>query len=120
MKRPVPLTSLAAAVALTAGIAHATPGETAYPDSFGNLVIQSASGHKRVIIGMGYVAADAGTHQSGEPQVLKFDDQPASASAWRDVKPVYRCKGGATVVRGRGYMYGLSRDEVAVITNVCD
>ena len=100
----------------TTGAEAGRIGERSYSDSFGNLVIISPSGYKRIVVGQGDLAE---TSVSGAPDVIYFDEPVYSTSQHRFPEASYRCSGGAAVYRGRSYMYGLSRDEVAVLVNGC-
>ena len=91
-------------------------GEVSYSDSFGNLLIISPSGYKRIVVGQGDLA-DAGS--GNLPDVVYFDEPVHATSQHRFPEAAYRCSGGAAVYRGRSFMYGLSRDEVAVLRNGC-
>ncbi|MGO4835504.1 hypothetical protein AB4144_24955 [Rhizobiaceae sp. 2RAB30] len=71
-----------------------------YADSFGNLVIYSPSGYKRIIVGEGHmakrVAANLGSTQTA----------PGPDAAWAG----WDCP--TVLVKGRSYMYGLPDDVV--------
>jgi hypothetical protein len=68
-----------------------------YADSFGNLVVYSPSGYKRIVVGEGHMARRMGAHRSG-PDVVYLDEA--------DRVPFYRgCP--AVLLKGRSYMYGL-------------
>ncbi len=101
---------------LSGGAEAGRIGELSYSDSFGNLVVLSPSGYKRVLVGQGDLAP-SGTATT--PDVIYFDERVHPTSQHRFPEAAYRCSGGAAVYRGRGYMYGLSRDEVAVLRNGC-
>ncbi|CAG0954807.1 MAG: hypothetical protein F9K19_03985 [Rhizobiaceae bacterium] len=68
-----------------------------YADSFGNLVIHSAAGYKRIVVGEGHLAKELGAYTgSDEPAVVEY--QP--------VRVIVRdCP--AVLLKGRSYMYGL-------------
>jgi hypothetical protein len=68
-------------------------------DSFGNLVIYSAAGYKRIIVGQGHRAAElqAFVGDKDEPSVVYLDQG-------RIVNP--NCP-HAVLLKGRSYMYGL-------------
>lgn len=118
----IPSMALAATAALSGLLFLSTGadagriGEVSYADSYGNLVIISPSGYKRIIVGQGDLA-DASVDRL--PDVVYFDEPVRSTSQHRFPEAAYRCSGGAAVYRGRGFMYGLSRDEVAVLRNGC-
>lgn len=66
-----------------------------YADSFGNLVIYSAAGYKRIVVGEGHLAKQLGAYTSGSDVAYLDEDGGAS----RDCP--------AAVLKGRSYMYGL-------------
>ena len=110
------LVVLAGLLFASAGARAGMPGEISYSDSFGNLVIVSPSGYKRVVVGQGDLAP-AGV--SGLPDVIYHERPVRPTSQHRFPEAASRCSGGAAVFRGRGFMYGLSRDEVPVLVNDC-
>lgn len=70
---------LLASVAVTAvavfAVRPSNAGDYVYADSFGNLVVQSASGYKRIVVGQGYRAAELRESMSvGEPDVISADE----------------------------------------------
>lgn len=112
--------SLAASLAVSAAVVLAQPAaagfvepaaERAYADSYGNLVVHSPAGYKRIVVGQGHLAerraADAG------PRVVYLDDE-----RYR-VRNVYRCVRQPAVVHGRSYMYGLPDGAVPIIAGSC-
>lgn len=102
---------LAAAVLAGLVLAIAAPAEAGlrhhdrvYADSFGNLVIDSAAGYKRIIVGEGRLAKKLSEFTSaGQPDVVYDDaDEPGAPGCYQP--PVQ--------VKGRSYMYGLSDGEM--------
>ena len=83
--------------------------ERAYADSYGNLVILSPAGYKRILVGQGHLAE---RHGSG-PRVVYLDDQQYR------VRNVYRCVRQPAIVHGRSYMYGLPQGAVPIIAGPC-
>jgi hypothetical protein len=102
--------SLAAATLATFAVATAVPAEAGrhhdrvYADSFGNLVVESAAGYKRIIVGEGKLAKKLADYTSaGQPRVVYDDaDEPGAPGCYQP--PV--------LVKGRSYMYGLSDGEM--------
>ena len=103
--------SVAAAVLAGLATAIAAPAEAGlrhhdrvYADSFGNLVIDSAAGYKRIIVGEGKLAKKLSEYTSaGQPDVVYDDaDEPGAPGCYQP--PV--------LVKGRSYMYGLSDGEM--------
>ena len=75
-----------------------------YADSFGNLVIDSAAGYKRIIVGEGRHAKELSNFTSaGQPDVVYDNaDEPGAPG----------CYQAPVLVKGRSYMYGLSDGEM--------
>lgn len=77
-----------------------------YADSFGNLVIESAAGYKRIIVGEGELAKELAAYTgAGAPEVV-YADEYGREDCYRP--PVF--------VKGRSYMYGLSDGEMPVLS----
>ena len=108
----------AAVLAVTAfACSPATAGglyrDQVYADSFGNLVIHSPSGYKRIIVGQGHVAESYNlTGSYYEPEVVYLDDD-AAKDGIRCHRPPYRWQ-------GRSYMYGLPDHVVPRAPLVCE
>lgn len=103
--------SLAAATLAALAVATAAPAQAGlrhqdrvYADAFGNLVIESAAGYKRIVVGEGKLAKKLSEYTSaGQPDVVYDDaDEPGSPGCYQP--PV--------LVKGRSYMYGLSDGEM--------
>lgn len=65
-------------------------------DSFGNLIVYSAAGYKRIVVGEGHRVRELARYTG--PKVIYADD-PAPSRAWRECP--------AVLLKGRSYMYGL-------------
>lgn len=77
-----------------------------YADSFGNLVVDSAAGYKRIVVGQGHMARHmVAATAAGEPRVVYLDGAERDAT-WSD------CYRPPVFVKGRSYMYGLSEGEM--------
>lgn len=106
MRASLALATLAAIAALTAvpaeaGLRH---HDRVYADSFGNLVIDSAAGYKRIIVGQGKLAKQLSEYTSaGQPDVV-YDESDDAGGPHCYQPPVF--------VKGRSYMYGLSDGEM--------
>jgi hypothetical protein len=103
------LTAALSAATATAAIAQ----DYAYADSFGNLVIHSSAGYKRILVGRGRDAE----------RVNKFLDrgqverQPGEYVLPRKLYLGYRdCYRPGVFVQGRSYMYGLADGEMPVLS----
>lgn len=104
------LTVLALTAAAAFTIMPASAGtrhhDHVYADSFGNLVIESAAGYKRILVGEGKLAKELAAYTSaGEPEVV-YADEYGRQDCYRP--PVF--------VKGRSYMYGLSDGEMPVLS----
>jgi len=79
-----------------------------YADSFGNLVIDSAAGYKRIIVGEGKLAKELSDYTSagnaGEPDVIYENESDNVIRRGCYQPPVF--------IKGRSYMYGLSDGEM--------
>jgi ABC-type Fe3+-hydroxamate transport system substrate-binding protein len=102
------LTAAIAAAAMLGSATQALPWSRSYDhvyaDSFGNLVILSPSGYKRIVVGQGHLAEDLAHYErTGETEVLYLTRKDgARRTVVRDCyRPPYLWK-------GRSYMYGLS------------
>lgn len=101
-----------AAVSLLA-VSYAAPASAwsrhhdyVYADSFGNLVIDSAAGYKRILVGEGHMAKKmAGYTTKGEAQAPHLK-RSSRTTPWTD------CYRPPVFVKGRSYMYGLSDGEM--------
>ena len=95
------LAATAAACAMPAA-AGTRDRDHVYADSFGNLVIESAAGYKRILVGEGRLAKELAAYTaSGQPEVVYLDEY-SRQDCYRP--PVF--------VKGRSYMYGLSDGEM--------
>lgn len=65
-------------------------------DSFGNLVVYSAAGYKRIVVGEGHRAREVAAYTA--PKVIYFDD-PEPTVVYRECP--------AVLLKGRSHMYGL-------------
>lgn len=104
--------SALALAALAAGFAQPSLAgsrhhDRVYADSFGNLVIDSAAGYKRIIVGEGKLAKELSDYtNAGQPNVVYLDESDAEVADSHD------CYRPPVFVKGRSYMYGLSDGEM--------
>jgi hypothetical protein len=85
--------------------------ERVYDDSFGNLIIISPSGYKRIVVGKGYIAAEMEEERRRE----------AAAYAPDGGHRAYRhCYRPPVLWKGRGYMYGLAEGEIPQPPLICE
>ncbi len=96
---------LAGSTALAVASADARTRDHVYADSFGNLVIESAAGYKRILVGEGKLARElSGYVGAGQPEVEYYRESDSTVE--RD------CYRPPVFVKGRSYMYGLSDGEM--------
>jgi hypothetical protein len=97
-----------APVALTGLVAFAAPaaaGDHIYADSFGNLIVDSAAGYKRIVVGQGHLARKAAQFsRSHEPGMIYPNAEPSLA--------MQDCFQGPVLIKGRSYMYGFDQGEI--------
>jgi hypothetical protein len=107
---PLAASLLAAGLALAGLIAPANAGgagrDRVYADSFGNLIVHSRSGYKRIVVGQGQLAGELAAYEQGgrSDDVVYFDND--------DVAVPYECWKPAVLLKGRSYMYGLEDGEL--------
>lgn len=104
----------AATLVASAAFAGGQGSDRVHADSFGNLVIQSQAGYKRIIVGMGHTAE--AYNQTGsyyEPEVVYLDAPQPSRS-------VTVCSRPPHVWHGRSYMYGLQEGVIPQAPLVCN
>jgi hypothetical protein len=108
------LTSLASVAALVPATAN-DYRDRVYADSFGNLVVISRAGYKRIVVGAGELAAELQRYQRDGDADARADSRgyEEPAAALRD------CRAGPVFVKGRSYMYGLSDGEMPDLGNRC-
>ena len=96
---------LAGSAAISLTPAEARARDHVYADSFGNLVIESAAGYKRILVGEGRFAKELADYvDAGRPKVEHYRESGGSVE--RD------CYRPPVFVKGRSYMYGLSDGEM--------
>lgn len=95
------LAALGAAVLSGPALAGSVDGgDYVYADSFGNLVIESGAGYKRIVVGQG--------HRAREMQQLTATEEPEVVYADQSRVRGYDCYRPGQWLQGRSYMYGLS------------
>lgn len=84
-----------------------------HADSFGNLIIYSPSGYKRIVVGQGHLAQDLADYtRGGQPDVVYLDPSDGH-------RAVRRCRTQGVLLHGRSYMYGLPDNVVPVLEHPC-
>lgn len=105
-----------AATALPASAVHAGAQDRVHADSFGNLVIHSPAGYKRIIVGKGYTAEayrqTGSYYDTEEPKVVYLEGEKAERHMRRCWRPPY-------IWHGRSHMYGLPQGAVPQAPLVC-
>lgn len=94
------------------------PNDRVEADSFGNLVVWSSAGYKRIVVGKGELAGELGRYvRAGRPSVIRGGEAEGLVD---DGAPHYRdCYRPAVLLKGRDYMYGLADGELPVIGGSC-
>lgn len=92
------LALIIAASVMPSAFAGGLDRERVHTDSFGNLVIYSPAGYKRIVVGAGGTASH---DRSAGPRVAWRGGERLHLTRNRD------CGFGAVLVHGRSYMYGL-------------
>ncbi len=122
--KPGKLSFLALALALAAGglaaPAHAGGGpyhDRVYADSFGNLVVHSRSGYKRIVVGAGHLAKELAGYEriedGNDDDVVYLDEDDDGDVIIRE------CWKPAVLLKGRSYMYGLEDGELPDLPGGC-
>lgn len=103
---------LATAATLSQPAAADTGGrlhDVVYADNFGNLIVYSPGGYKRIVVGQGHLAKQLTEYMgTTSPSVVTLDD------GGRD------CYRPPVFVKGRSYMYGLADGEMPQLGGRCD
>jgi len=108
-------------------------GHYVYSDNFGNLVIQRPGSYKQIVIGKGYLVeqfqGDQVKAEPSQPPTVLYrnrDEYEPGEEASEERRYVVigpesgaTCVGGATVLRGRSFMYGVPRGVTPSIGNAC-
>lgn len=85
-----------------------------YADSFGNLIIDSAAGYKRIIVGKGYQARKLERYMRGSnPSNSNGGYSDPSSYAGSD------CYQPPVFVKGRSYMYGFDQGIIPLQGGPC-
>ena len=114
--------ALAGAALVAAGMSLSFAGDAfawsrfhdhVYADSFGNLVIQSPNGYKRIIVGQGHLAKSLKKYEGGGDPAVVYLDENRDAAPYSYGYPEYRdCYRPPYLWKGRSYMYGLPDGEI--------
>ncbi len=114
--RKMPFLPVILAAAVIGASSPALAGDShdrVYADSFGNLVVHSAAGYKRIVVGQGHLARElSGYTQAGQPKIVHVDG-PNGYSYERG------CFRPPVLVKGRSYMYGFDQGEIPLQGGPC-
>jgi len=106
---------LIAAAAAAPAFANDLYGEQFHADSFGNLIIYSPAGYKRIVVGQGHVVAQLEAERRGSAPDVVYGDEYDAGRSYRD------CRYVPGMFKGRSYMYGLPDGVVpSPARRVCD
>src|SRR3954447_26888289 len=99
---------------LTAGDAFAWSRfhDHIYADSFGNLVIQSPNGYKRIIVGQGHLAKSLQKYEGVSGSAAYVDENRNGAYDSYGYPESGDCYRPPHLWKGRSYMYGLPDGEI--------
>lgn len=89
-------------------------GETRFTDSFGNLIIHSPSGYKRIVVGQGDTS-DRYIQSGFDKPKVAYLERRRGRILLREDEP-YRY---GALLKGRSYMYGLPDNVVPVPVVPC-
>ncbi|PSJ52569.1 hypothetical protein C7I84_26345 [Mesorhizobium ephedrae] len=111
--------SAALALAVVAP-APAWERDRVYADSFGNLVIESAAGYKRILVGEGHEAERLASYVgAGQPEVAYADEDGAYSDDVNNGAALAGCYRPPVLVKGRSYMYGFDQGEIPLQGGPC-
>lgn len=134
---PVAARVLAAALALTAlspaaisaDMKQKFEGHYIYADNKGNLVVVKPGSYKQILVGQGKLAdsikkametPEPASDEGKKPTVIYLNANQGQDEQYQQIDAsVGECIGGATVIHGRSFMYGVPRNVTPVINNAC-
>jgi len=85
--------------------AESSYSDRIYADSFGNLVVHSRGGSKRIVVGQGALAQELADYERPQDRNFAYADSGDGAVPYECWKP-------AVLLKGRSYMYGLEDGEL--------
>ena len=107
--------ALCAALVVAGAVPAAAGGyaDRVHADSFGNLIIHSTAGYKRIVVGQGHLAEELAAYsRAGAPEVVYL--QPSTEG-----RALRGCRPQGVLLHGRSYMYGLPDNVVPVLERPC-
>lgn len=81
-------------------------------DSYGNLVIWSRAGYKRIVVGKGHLAQEMRGYARADAPRVVYGTQPRTEQETGYAEHDGDCYRPPVFVKGRGYMYGLADGEM--------
>jgi hypothetical protein len=110
------VTKILAGAALALGLASPAlaerPRDRVEADSYGNLVVWSSAGYKRIVVKKGHLADElADFVNAGRPTIVRGGDDDDGYDG--------ECLRAPVLLKGRSYMYGLSDGELPVLAGSC-
>lgn len=107
------LTGAAVAIGSAPASAAERHRDYIYADTYGNLVIYSSAGYKRIIVGKGHLAGELQDYtDSGDaPNVVRAGEDEYARRA--------DCYRPPVMVRGNSFMYGLTDGEIPEPAGSC-
>lgn len=114
---PLALAIAAGGLSIPSTSAQERQTDRVYADSFGNLVVLSRAGYKRIVVGAGHLAKELSDYQGGQDDDVLYynedrygyDDPVLRGDCWRP----------AILLKGRSYMYGLEDGELPDLPGKC-
>jgi hypothetical protein len=99
-----------------AALAGSLYEEHIHADSFGNLVIYSPAGYKRILVGQGYLAEAL---QAAQAEAAHPHHDHTRYHREKHRKYHRHCNRQPVLLHGRSYMYGLPDNVVPVPAGIC-
>ena len=110
----VVLAATAGSIATSSAVLAGGLQDHVYADSFGNLIIRSPAGYKRIVVGQGHLAQELAAYtRTGSADVVYLDE---TDDAYGYERP---CRAPGVLLHGRSYMYGLADNVVPVLRHPC-
>jgi hypothetical protein len=99
--------------------AQAWERDRVYADSFGNLVIESAAGYKRILVGEGHEAGRLADYLA-DGETAAAVTEPSAEEVPAEVAVVDECYRPPVLVKGRSYMYGFDEGVIPLQGGPCE
>jgi hypothetical protein len=115
--------------AISADMKQKFEGHYVYADNKGNLIVVKPGSYKQILVGQGKLAdsiknamgtPEPATDKGRQPTVIYLNASQNENEQYRQIDAsVGECQGGATIIHGRSFMYGIPRNVTPVIGNSC-